>query len=477
MDTDEYRFYVEDGEGVLGFDERLRRAREAGRSRRGATFSGATLTEGTSKPSGLGVATTQDPSSPPNNVNVNLPADTEVGRTCNEDVLEQGNSGNRQNVTTFAGEADVQSEPAVEGSAAEMAAEDANSVPLSTDSVPVSDRDAVMVGQPPIAGDGATVRQTWGSGSPYTNPMHGSKGGRKGLKSTATVKTGSGHRSPSTVHGDVVNDEVVISVVSIAVVPGEGEVDAHAVPDAALKMRFADDVLDTSTFDPSPHVPAPRTRGTGSKFVICEEVSFVNPLFGFRFKQGEGVKAYLTWTFSPMELDLLAAVRARNFDLPEVSEKHVNAEFLKGLINVVPTWGVADRPGRYCIGLQLSTVNGGYVTFLQGLLSKPEHAARDIWETLKAQQDSNLRYKVAIGLVLMKLVEFTDVLRWETEHADCPQQDNGHDCGVYMLMFMDLLSIRADGLYFGQPYVRQARDKLLLSLLQGSVAHFPQAFL
>ena len=64
------------------------------------------------------------------------------------------------------------------------------------------------------------------------------EGDRKGLKSTATVKTGSGHRSPSTVHGDIVNDEDVILVVPIAIVPGEGEVDAHAVPDAVLKVRF-----------------------------------------------------------------------------------------------------------------------------------------------------------------------------------------------------------------------------------------------
>ena len=59
----------------------------------------------------------------------------------------------------------------------------------------------------------------------------------------------------------------------------------------------------------------------------------------------------------------------------------------------------------------------------------------------------------------------------------CLHCRSGHDCGVYMLMFMDLLSIRADGLYFDQPYVRHPRDKLLLSLLQGSIAHFPQAFL
>jgi len=47
---------------------------------------------------------------------------------------------------------------------------------------------------------------------------------------------------------------------------------------------------------------------------------------------------------------------------------------------------------RIVVGFQLSTLNGGYVTILQGILSKPEHATRDIWETLKAQQDSNLCY-------------------------------------------------------------------------------------
>ncbi|KAJ8430715.1 LOW QUALITY PROTEIN: hypothetical protein Cgig2_000280 [Carnegiea gigantea] len=417
----------------------------------GATFSGATVTEGTGKPSGLGGAATQDPSSPPNNVNVNLSANTEVQRTYNEDVPQEVNSGNRHNATIFAEEADMQSEAAVqaanenyEQSAAEMAAKDANSVPPTTDSVPVSDGDAGMGEEPSIAGDGGHCVAEMGTsttthagddqsyprssnivsrmkkvphlqkpsrvrGLPYTNPMRGTKGGRKGLKSTATGIW----PSQSINHAwDVVNDEDVISVVPITVVPAEGEVDDHAVPDAALK----DDVPDTSTFSPSSHVPAPRTRGIGSKFVICEE----------------GVKAYLTWTLSPAELDLLAAVRAWckglkddqwNFDMPEASEKHVNVEFPKGLINVVPTRGATDRPGRYCIVSftvhqycklldfrqcehksyrrlsvfldrhdQLSTVNGGYVTLLQGLLSKPKHAARDIWETLKAQKDFNLCY-------------------------------------------------------------------------------------
>ncbi|KAJ8428795.1 LOW QUALITY PROTEIN: hypothetical protein Cgig2_009980 [Carnegiea gigantea] len=379
-----------------------------------ATFSGPTLTEGTGKPSGVSGAATQHPSSPPSNVNVNLSADTKVRRTCNEDVL-----GNRQNVTIFAGEANMQSEPTVQGanknyelarpadvddsgialaaqsSAKEVATEDAKFMPPTIDSVPVSDGDAGMGEEPPITGDGgycvadmgmSTTTHAGGDqscprssnivsrmkkvprlqkpsrvrGSPYTNPTRGMKGGRKGLKSTAT-----------------------------------------------------------------------------------------------------GVKAYLTWTLSPAELDLLAAVRARckdlkddqygckNFDLPEASEKHVNAEFLKGLINVVLTRGVVDRPGRYCIG---SFAVHQYCKLLD--FRQCEHKRYYRMSIFLDRHDQ----KVAIGLALMKLAEFTDVLRWEMEHTDCPQKDNGHDCSVYMLMFMDLLSIRADGLYFGQPYVCRARQ-------------------
>jgi len=39
----------------------------------------------------------------------------------------------------------------------------------------------------------------------------------------------------------------------------------------------------------------------------------------------------------------------KNFDLAEAAEPHVNAENLKGLINIVPRRGAGDRPNRYCI--------------------------------------------------------------------------------------------------------------------------------
>ncbi|KAJ8435110.1 LOW QUALITY PROTEIN: hypothetical protein Cgig2_001985 [Carnegiea gigantea] len=424
-----------------------------------------------------------------------------------------------------------------------MAVEDANSVPQPL--TPFLDEDAVMVEQPPIAGDGghcvadmstSTIthggdeqscprpsnivsmmkqvprlrKPSRGRGSAYTNPMRWTKDGRKGLKSTATVKTGSRHHSRSTAHGDVVNDEDVISVVPIAVVPGEGEVDAHEVPDVALKVRFAvrnslpaDDVPDTSTFGPSPHVPALRTR---RRLKICNLQGGCKSVPDMDvFPYGVGP----TRSYS-------CSVQGRqgqsvNFDMPEASEKYANAEFLKGLINVVPTWGAADRLGRvvrsppvlqttpspqrnhkrYCrmsvfldrhdqLLLVADVNNRRFITYdslqckwdgprkrllLSGVSYPPSYVITLMCMLLSLTSVQLPLQKVAIGLALMKLAEFTDVLRWEMEHANCPQQDNGHDCGVYMLMFMDLLSIRADGLYFGQPYVRQARDKLLLSLL------------
>ena len=39
-----------------------------------------------------------------------------------------------------------------------------------------------------------------------------------------------------------------------------------------------------------------------------------------------------------------------NFDLPQASRKHVNIEYSKGLINVIPLRGARDRAGRYCVG-------------------------------------------------------------------------------------------------------------------------------
>ena len=40
----------------------------------------------------------------------------------------------------------------------------------------------------------------------------------------------------------------------------------------------------------------------------------------------------------------------RNMDLSHAPQKHLNAEYLKGLINVVPLRGAGDKAGRFCVG-------------------------------------------------------------------------------------------------------------------------------
>ena len=52
---------------------------------------------------------------------------------------------------------------------------------------------------------------------------------------------------------------------------------------------------------------------------------------------------------------------------------------------------------------------------------------------------------------------------------------SGHDCGVYVMAFMDVLSIKTDALYFDSMYVPHMRDLCLLSILDGKIAHFPEA--
>ncbi|KAJ8452610.1 hypothetical protein Cgig2_004946 [Carnegiea gigantea] len=381
-DATELLAELEESEGVLSFDERLRRVRKAyalekqanmrmsaelalmkdrvrqleerlrefgagnGDGAEGAegacgeTLNGATVTEGTGEPTALGAAATQDPSTPPNIVAVNLSADTEVGRTCNNDVVEEGNGREREHATVVAREPDVASlQGATEkyehvaaaddddrniASAAqsvqtptEEPVQDAYSVAPTTDSVAVGDGGA---DEPPLAGDGAHCVPDLGKsttshtaddqscprssnivsrlkkvprirkpsrvrGSPYTNPTRGTKGGRRGVKSAAPRDTTSGRCSPSRVQSDVGNDDAIISLVPIAEVPPAGEVELPAVRDA----RLMDDVPDTLTSGPSPDMPAPRTRGTGGIFPISEEVSLGNPSSAFVYARAGGL--------------------------------------------------------------------------------------------------------------------------------------------------------------------------------------------
>uniref|UniRef100_A0A7C8YVL5 Ubiquitin-like protease family profile domain-containing protein n=1 Tax=Opuntia streptacantha TaxID=393608 RepID=A0A7C8YVL5_OPUST len=81
---------------------------------------------------------------------------------------------------------------------------------------------------------------------------------------------------------------------------------------------------------------------------------------------------------------------------------------------------------------------------------------------------------LSIALTLLRSPFCGDALTWEVVRADCPQQQNGYDCGVFVMAFMDLISIRATGWQFTQANVRQFRDKCLLSLVRGRITHFPR---
>ena len=54
---------------------------------------------------------------------------------------------------------------------------------------------------------------------------------------------------------------------------------------------------------------------------------------------------------------------------------------------------------------------------------------------------------------------------------------SGHDCGVFVMVLLDLISMRLEQVVFDQQHVRHVRKKLLLSLLEGKIAHFPDALL
>lgn len=83
--------------------------------------------------------------------------------------------------------------------------------------------------------------------------------------------------------------------------------------------------------------------------------------------------------------------------------------------------------------------------------------------------------KEAVAAALSVATDYADARTRQMDHPSCPQQGNGHDCVVFVMVFMDLISMNNKPLLFNQQYVRHMRDKLLVSLLQGKIAHFPDA--
>lgn len=59
-----------------------------------------------------------------------------------------------------------------------------------------------------------------------------------------------------------------------------------------------------------------------------------------------------------------------------------------------------------------------------------------------------------------------DLSDWKNvTHKDIPQQENGYDCGVFMLKFADFISLGLKTNLFDQSNMRYFRRKLALDIL------------
>ncbi|KAJ8421205.1 hypothetical protein Cgig2_019168 [Carnegiea gigantea] len=169
----------------------------------------------------------------------------------------------------------------------------------------------------------------------------------------------------------------------------------------------------------------------------------------------------------------------RNSDQPQASGEHVNAEYLKGLINVVPIRGPGERAqlnriNAMSINLLESVQNGvnysirnvfmplfecvdKHGLLLVGDLSRRRFFVYDILVTKRAPTRTNLMNsaKDEVAAALSTTTQYSDARSWDAERALCPQQENGHDCGVFVMVFMDVLPMRAKHLVLDQLYVRQ----------------------
>ncbi|KAJ8431548.1 hypothetical protein Cgig2_029577 [Carnegiea gigantea] len=180
----------------------------------------------------------------------------------------------------------------------------------------------------------------------------------------------------------------------------------------------------------------------------------------------QAIEAYVTASLSTEDAKLLADVRSKCEALKEEEcQENVNAEYLKGLINVVPRGGARDKAGR-CIAICWRNDKN----CIPHCVALPFSWSRRIWfgvcmlvQTLLMPVLGQLSTPVVLnrGITLVSLT----IVRCFS----------GHDCGVYVMVFMDLLSLGVKQPILPQRYVRQVRDNLLLSLLQGQVAHFPEA--
>ncbi|KAJ8422349.1 hypothetical protein Cgig2_015344 [Carnegiea gigantea] len=217
-------------------------------------------------------------------------------------------------------------------------------------------------------------------------------------------------------------------------------------------------------------------------------------------EMNEGVTGYISTPSAATEMELVTKVRTRfkgvrpnakqwEEDMPECLLKLVLVSWLRGLIHVFPKGGAGDRSGKYCIGSlamdlfteplhrrQRTYPNLFWMSvFLKHhtrvTLHNKGRISSVVWDNFKATPQPDVRYRIVVVLTFLRSTTYADAGQWEAVTPKCPEQRNGHDCGVFVMAFMDLLSLKVDGFEFDQDCDAHCRDKCLLSFIQGPVAH------
>ncbi|KAJ8425360.1 hypothetical protein Cgig2_032876 [Carnegiea gigantea] len=167
----------------------------------------------------------------------------------------------------------------------------------------------------------------------------------------------------------------------------------------------------------------------------------------------------------------------READLQECLLKLVPARWLWGLIHVVRKTGAGDsfkatpQPDVYYVFKPLLETSDEHWLLLVADLSKRSFIVYDSLPSPVTKSRQELVDSVSMGTTSLTLLTmFTRVKRitfvlaflCSTTHADArqwhvitpnyPEQRNGHDCRVFVMAFMDLLSLKAVGFKFDQDW-------------------------
>ncbi|KAJ8428612.1 hypothetical protein Cgig2_026157 [Carnegiea gigantea] len=123
-------------------------------------------------------------------------------------------------------------------------------------------------------------------------------------------------------------------------------------------------------------------------------------------------------------------------------------------------WDTFKRPShadvRYVFIPLLETTEGHWLLQLVDLRDR----CFVMYDSLSNAADKNRQalidsVRITFILAFLRSATYADAAQWELCNPPCPEQMNGHDCGVFVMAFMELLSLKADGFHFDQDCVHE----------------------